>query len=65
VCPFVEKSDVRCATHLTLANLTRAFAHCADEYRVCPVYAQLQRELGLHGCEHEEPAVPVCLLAAS
>jgi hypothetical protein len=65
VCPFVDKSDVRCATHLTLANLARAFAHCADEYTVCPIYAQLQRELVSHGREHREPAVAACLLAAS
>lgn len=64
MCPFVEQSDARCATHLTLANLTRAFAHCADEYTHCPVYRQMLAELQPHACNYEQPAATV-LLAAS
>jgi len=45
VCPFVNKSDVRCATHWTLRNLTQTFSHCADRFNVCPVYRTLVREL--------------------
>jgi hypothetical protein len=65
VCPFVDKSDARCATHLTLANIARAFAHCADEYTDCPIYQKLITELTSDGCEHEEPAAAASLLAAS
>lgn len=64
MCPFVDKSDARCATHLTLANIASAFAHCADEYTVCPVYGKLVTELIVHGCEHEESARPAAVLAA-
>jgi len=45
LCPFVNKSDIRCATHWTLRNLTQTFSHCADRFSVCPVYRSLMREL--------------------
>ncbi len=45
MCPFVNKSDIRCATHWTLRNLTQTFSHCADRFSVCPVYRSLMREL--------------------
>jgi len=65
VCPFVDKSDARCATHLTLANLTRAFAHCAGDYTVCPIYEQLVNEMVSDGFDYEESGVAAGLLAAS
>ena len=65
MCPFVDKSDARCATHLTLANLCRAFAHCAGEYTLCPVYEKLVTDLVSHGCAYEQSAVAVGLRAAS
>ncbi len=64
VCPFLDRSDPRCATHLTLANITRAFAHCADRYCECPVHRQLVREMICDG-HYEKTAAPVGLLAAS
>lgn len=42
MCPLVDKSNSRCATHLTLANLSCAFAHCAGEYDDCPVYKEIR-----------------------
>ena len=45
MCPFVNKSDIRCATHWTLRNLPQTFSHCADRFSVCPVYRTLIREL--------------------
>ena len=45
MCPFVDKSDVRCAAHMTLRNVLQAFQHCADRYGECPVYAQLVRNV--------------------
>jgi len=65
VCPFVDKSDARCATHLTLANLLRAFAHCAGDYPLCPVYERLVTEMVTHGYACEGPAVAVGLRVAS
>jgi hypothetical protein len=44
VCPFLDRSDARCDSHLTLANIARAFAHCADQYTVCPIYRALTAE---------------------
>ena len=67
MCPFVDQSDARCATHLTLANISRAFAHCADEYTMCPVYQQLIAELDLvsDGCAYAHTSAAASLLAAS
>ena len=44
MCPFLNKSDARCASHLTLANLPTAFAYCADRFADCPVYQALVLE---------------------
>jgi hypothetical protein len=41
MCPFLDKSNAACAAHLTLSNISSAFAHCADRFTDCPVYAQL------------------------
>jgi hypothetical protein len=41
MCPFLEESNPLCAAHLTMSNIAEAFAHCADKYEQCPVYAQL------------------------
>ena len=49
VCPYVNKSDTRCANHWTLRNLCQAFTHCADQFAVCPVYRALHQELIPHG----------------
>ena len=42
MCPFLEKSEARCSTHLNLRNIVQAFAHCAGRYRDCPVYRGLR-----------------------
>ena len=65
MCPFLDKSDARCATHLTLANLPRAFAHCADQYTLCPIYQKLLAELICDDRTYEASAATVGLLAAS
>ena len=44
MCPFLDKSDARCAAHLSLASLASAFAHCADRFCDCPVYQALAKE---------------------
>jgi hypothetical protein len=62
VCPFIEASDPRCAAHWTLHNLAEAYRHCADDYRDCPVYKQLTRELLRHGLRGADRAA---VLAAS
>lgn len=65
MCPFLEKADARCATHLTLANLPRAFRHCADQYALCPVYRRLVGELICDARKHEASPAPVGVLAAT
>ncbi len=43
MCPFVNAANPRCASDLTLANLTHAFTRCAGQYRRCPIYLELTR----------------------
>jgi len=64
VCPFLDTSDARCATHLTLANIARAFAHCADQYAICPVYRKLLGESAACERDYEEPAAAIGVLVA-
>ncbi len=42
MCPYLEKSDSRCATHLNMRNIVQAYAHCAGCYQNCSVYRELQ-----------------------
>ncbi len=65
MCPFLEKTDPRCATHLTLANISRAFAHCAGQYARCPVYQKAQCECS-HDLESAQaaPGLAAILLAS-
>ena len=48
MCPFIDKGDARCAEKLTFRNVVRAFTHCADHYRDCPIYQQLTAERRNH-----------------
>ena len=54
MCQLVDASDTRCATHLTLNNIFRAFAHCADRYCECPVYRELLAKAGSYESEDAE-----------
>lgn len=49
VCPFLEKSNPRCSSHLNIRNIGQAYAHCAGRYQACPVF----RELRAHPCTHD------------
>lgn len=40
-CPYVNRSDERCAEHKTLGGISYAYDHCFDAYRACPVYRYL------------------------
>jgi len=62
---MLEKSDARCATHLTLANISGAFAHCADQYEQCPIYQQILAEMLDHASQYEETIAAAGLLVAS
>lgn len=44
MCPFLERTDIRCSGHLTLQNVMEAFADCAHHYEGCPVFRQLMNE---------------------
>ncbi len=63
---MLDKSDARCATHLTLANISSAFAHCADQYEQCPIYRQALAELlDDNACQYKETTAAVGILVAS
>lgn len=64
MCPMLEKSDARCATHLTLANISSAFAHCADRYEQCPIYQQTVAGMLDHVCQYQESAAAPSVLVA-
>ncbi len=59
MCPFVNKSDARCAAHLTLQNIASAFTDCAGQHIKCPVY----QELTTDDCNQEDSR-PNSLLAS-
>jgi hypothetical protein len=44
----VDRPDPRCAAHLSLENISSAFAYCADRYTECPIYRQLLSEANAH-----------------
>ena len=39
-CPFLNRTDPRCADHFKLDHLQHAFKYCFASYMTCPVYAQ-------------------------
>jgi hypothetical protein len=57
MCPFVDKSDARCAAHMTLQNVVQAFLHCANRYTECSVYSQLTA----HGAQPDQPAAALAV----
>jgi len=61
VCPFVDKAYSRCATHMTLRNVTEAVAYCANRYTACPIY----QELVADDRQSEHLKAPLSLLAGS
>ncbi|MFB3890964.1 MAG: hypothetical protein ACE15C_02945 [Phycisphaerae bacterium] len=61
MCPLVDVSNPRCAPHLTLNNIIRAFTHCADRYSECTVYRELVAKAG----EYESDRATRALLRAS
>lgn len=40
-CPFLNRSDRRCSSFLSLDRISHAFDHCFGEYKTCPVYLEL------------------------
>ena len=40
-CPFLNRSDRRCSSFLSLDRIAHAFDHCFGEYKTCPVYLEL------------------------
>jgi len=39
-CPFLNRSDHRCADKLRLDHIDHAFDYCFGEYKACPVYLE-------------------------
>ena len=64
MCPMLDKSDARCAAHLTLANISSAFAHCADQYEQCPIYQNTIARMLDHVCQYSETPAAAGVLAA-
>ncbi|MGH7214073.1 MAG: hypothetical protein ACREIT_04860 [Tepidisphaeraceae bacterium] len=50
-CPFLNRSDDRCAEHFKLDHLSHAYKHCFDRYTACPTYIELlcERRVRLSG----------------
>ena len=61
MCPFLDKSNPRCAAHLTLSNILGAFSHCADRYGECPEFKYVKAQVA----DDDRRRVPAVLLAAS
>lgn len=43
-CPFLNRSDHRCSSFLSLDRIAHAFDHCFGDYKACPVYLELLLE---------------------
>ena len=43
-CPFLNRSDYRCANHFSLDKLDAAFDHCFGAYQACPTYLEMLDE---------------------
>jgi len=43
-CPFLNRTDHRCANHFSLDKLDRAFNHCFGQYQACPTYQEMLSE---------------------
>jgi hypothetical protein len=43
-CPFLNRTDGRCAEHFSLDHLNHALMYCFGTYQSCPVYFQLLNE---------------------
>lgn len=63
MCPYLEKSQPRCSTHLSFRNIHQAFSHCAGRYNTCPIYQELRANLRDHDADYNTAAYS--LLAAS
>lgn len=61
MCPFLDKAMTRCATHLTLRNLTQAIAQCANHYTACPIYNDAIE----NDSRQQQGQCPLSVLAAS
>lgn len=40
-CPFLNRSDPRCAGNFSLDRLGHALRHCFGQYAACPTYVEL------------------------
>ncbi len=63
MCPFLDNADPRCSAHLSLRNITKAFAHCAGHFEACPLFQELRNHLTQH--EHPNYTAHVAYRAAS
>ena len=43
-CPFLNRTDARCARHFSLDQLQHTFDHCFGQYETCGVYLELLYE---------------------
>src|SRR3982751_112714 len=50
-CPFLNRSDGRCAEHFSLLSLSEAFEQCFDQYTTCVVYRELLLERRIRRAE--------------
>jgi hypothetical protein len=61
-CPFLNRSDARCAGYLSLDRLGHALRHCFGQYASCATYVELlverraRRNAGERGVERDSNA---------
>jgi len=57
ICPFIDASDSRCESKLSLDHLRDAFDLCICNYHHCPIYRQIQNE---RHAESTRPLIAAC-----
>jgi hypothetical protein len=57
-CPFLNRSDARCAENFNIDHLQHAFKFCFGRYKACPSYVELLVERRIRRGEAAERRSP-------
>lgn len=55
-CPFLNRSDARCAERFQVVHLQHAFRYCFQTYKACPTYLELLVERRVRRVENDVEA---------
>jgi hypothetical protein len=58
-CPFLNRTDPRCAEHFRLDGLDHAFRFCFDRYRSCPLFVDLLVERRVRQVVSDDAREPI------